>query len=143
MNGEQTKTNPNATSSITSSMQTSSSSLISQSSVPTARPTESSAVSELQHTNLALGIGLGIGLGIAVLLTGIGVLFCILKARRKRNKRSELQEPRLDQRPLEKFSYPIYEMQEEIRIANDACRGAPRQGGTPTPQKRHSTLEME
>jgi len=145
VNGEQTRTNPNATSSTTSSTTTSSSSLMtSTSAAATARPTESSPASQGHHTTSALGVGLGVGLGLAVLLIGIGALLYILKARRKREKIPAVKEPSVDQVPVEKSSHPVYEVQDEIpKEGGDVQREASGQRRKPVPQRPHSAVEME
>ena len=107
MNGEQTKTNPNATSTTASS--------ITRTSGPataTAKSTQSAVTSGSQH-NSTLGIGLGVGLGVAALLAVIAALFFIFKARRKRRTEQALGQ-HVDQKPLEKLSNPVYQMQDDI-----------------------------
>jgi len=111
VNGEQTKTNPNATS-TTASKSTSSITKTAGSATATAKSTESTAASGSQH-NSTLGIGLGVGLGVAALLAVIAALFFIFKARRKR-RTEQAPGQHVDQKPLEKFSSPVYQMQDDI-----------------------------
>ncbi len=143
MNGTQTKTNPNATitSSSTSSTQAStSSSMTSMSTVVTNPPPATSSASPPHHTTSALGVGLGVGLGVAALLTGIGALIYVLRARRKRG-RSQLQEQPVEQKPLEKSSHPVYEMQDPKE--NDIVLETSTQKRKPVAQRSISAAEME
>jgi hypothetical protein len=88
-----------------------------------------------------LGIGLGVGLGVAALLGVIAALFFIFKARRKRRTEQTLGQ-HVDQKPLEKFSHPVYQMQDDIPELGGVAHQGKWQQGRPLLKTPGSPVEI-